>query len=203
MIKVLAKTGFVLAVFAVGLLGACQSTTSLGSVEEEIGASTQTDGASPDRFTQEYRLGAADQLKITVFGEPQLSGEFIVDGEGFVSVPLIGEVIAEGRTLREFQTDVEAQFSEGYLREPSINVEVLNFRPFYILGEVNRPGEYPYTNRLTILNAIATAEGFTYRANKKVVIIKGFDDDVARRVQVTPSTRIAPGDTVQVLERLF
>ena len=160
-------------------------------------------GATASQEVGEYKLGAADQLKITVFGEPTLSGEFIVDGEGRVSLPLVGEVSAAGKTLRDFQRDVQTRFADGFLRDPSISVDVLNFRPFYILGEVNKPGEYPYTNRLTVLNAIATAEGFTYRANKKYVLIKGARDPEEKRVELTPTTRINPGDTVQVLERLF
>lgn len=185
-------------VFVLGL-AACQAGGGgirAGDNSAATSAAVTTDGG-------EYELGAADQLRITVFGEPTLSGEFIVDGEGRVSLPLIGELDATGKTLRAFRRDVESRLAEGYLRDPSVSVDVLNFRPFYILGEVNKPGEYPYTNRLTVLNAIATAEGFTYRANKRYVLIKGASDAEEQRVQLTPSTRINPGDTVQVLERLF
>lgn len=155
------------------------------------------------RDVGEYRLGAADELKINVFGEDDLSGNYIVSGEGYISLPLVGEVKAGGMTIREFQRETERKLADGYLREPRVTAEVLNFRPYYILGEVGRPGEYPFTNRLTVLNAIATAEGFTYRANKKVVMLKGVNDSEELRVELTPTTRVMPGDTIRVLERLF
>lgn len=191
--------------FCVALLAFCMAMAGCqsGGTNSTGGAVSAEPVTAAAQTSKEYRLGAADQLRITVFGEPELSGEFVVDGEGRVSLPLIGEVSALGQTIRDFQRDVQTRFAGGYLRDPSVSVDVLNFRPFYILGEVNKPGEYPFTNRLTVLNAIATAEGFTYRANKRVVIIKGVDDAQERRVELTPSTRINPGDTVQVLERLF
>ena len=155
------------------------------------------------RDTGEYRLGPADRIRVTVYNEASMSGEFQVDGEGMVSLPLIGEVKASGLTLREFQTKTEARLSDGYLRDPSVSAEVLNFRPYYILGEVAKPGEYPFTNRLTVLNAIATAEGFTYRANKKIVALKPADATEESRVELTPTTRVMPGDTIRILERMF
>lgn len=186
------------AILLLMLLVGCQSIAPLtGSSKTDEVASAP----APERG--EYRLGIADQLRITIFGEPELSGEFVIDGEGAVSLPLVGEVPALGQTIRSFQAEVQSRYASGYLREPSLSVEVLNFRPFYILGEVNRPGEYPYGNGLTVLNAIATAEGYTYRANKRVVLIKSADDVDERRVDLTPNLRIYPGDTVRVLERLF
>lgn len=151
----------------------------------------------------EYRLGPSDRVRITVFGEPELSGEYVVDAEGFVSLNLIREVRAQGLTVREFQRTVEQKLSPNYLRDAKVSAEVLNFRPYYILGEVNRPGEYPYSNGLTVLNAIATAEGFTYRANKKVVLIKGSKTNSERQMELTPSIRVEPGDTIRIKERLF
>ena len=180
------------------LLVGCES---VGPLTGQTSANEPAAVPAPDRG--EYRFGIADQLRVTIFGEPELSGEFVIDGEGRVSMPLIGEVQALGQTLRSFQADVQARYANGYLREPSLSVEVLNFRPFYILGEVNRPGEYPYGNGLTVLNAIATAEGYTYRANKRVVLIKSADEAEERRVDLTPTLRIYPGDTIRVLERLF
>ena len=151
----------------------------------------------------EYRLSNADRLRVTVFGEPELSGEFVVDGQGFLSLPLIGDVNVEGMTVREFQRLAEERFGDGYLREPRVSAEVVNYRPFYILGEVARPGEYPYTNGLTVMNAIATAEGFTYRANKRFVLIKGAEVDEEIRVELKPTLKVQPGDTIRVVERFF
>ena len=93
-----------------------------------------------------YRLGSGDQVRVIVFGEEDLSGEFVVDGAGMVSLPLVGEVPAGGKTLQEFRTEIETLLSDGYLTDPRVSAEVLNYRPFYILGEVEESGEYPYTD---------------------------------------------------------
>lgn len=155
------------------------------------------------REVPEYRLGSGDKIRVLTYGEASLTGEFQVGGSGMVSLPLIGEVEAAGLTAREFQGRVEAALKDGYLKEPRVSVEVLNYRPFYILGEVNRPGEYPYTNGLTVLNAVATAEGFTYRANKNKVFIKRADGDEEESFPLTSTTQVAPGDTIRIGERFF
>ena len=129
-----------------------------------------------EREVGEYKLGGGDELRVTVFGEPELSGEYVLDGTGTISLPLIGQISALDLTISEFQSAVEARYADGYLRAPRVNAEVMNYRPFYILGEVRSPGEYPYADGLTVLNAIATAGGFTYRANENVILIKSADD---------------------------
>lgn len=184
-----------LATLMIGGVTACESVPTGSTASEPT--------AMAERTVGEYRLGAADQLRITVFGEPELSGEYVLDGTGTVSLPLVGEVPAMNLTVREFQRAVEARFADGYLREPRINAEVLNYRPFYILGEVRQPGEYPYSNGLTVLNAVATAGGFTYRANESVILIKGAEDTQEFRVQLDAATPILPGDTIRVVERFF
>lgn len=166
-------------------------------------ASTDTVEAVTTRPVEAYRLGSADKIKVTVFGEPELSGEFVVDGSGVVSLPLIESIQVEGLTVQEFQRLAEERYSDGFLREPRISAEVLNFRPFYILGEVSKPGEYSYSNGLTVLNAVATAEGFTYRANKKYVMIKSADSSQEIRAELTPALKVQPGDTIRVMERFF
>ncbi|MEO1324334.1 MAG: SLBB domain-containing protein, partial [Pseudomonadota bacterium] len=103
----------------------------------------------------------------------------------------------------EFEGAIAQRYSDGYLRDPRVNAEVMNYRPFYILGEVRTPGEYPYTSGLTILNAVATAGGFTYRANDDVILIRGAEDTEEYRVRLDPSTPILPGDTIRVIERFF
>ena len=116
---------------------------------------------------------------------------------------LIGEVSAKNKTVRQLQRDIEAKLKDGYLREPQVSAEVMTYRPFYILGEVNRPGEYPYTNGLTVMNAIASAGDFTYRADKRKIVIKSVDSDSERTVDLTPTTVVRPGDTIRVKERFF
>ena len=156
-----------------------------------------------ERVVTEYLLDSSDRLKVTVFGEPELSGEFVVDGQGFVSLPLIDAIKVDGLTVRQFQRLAEQRLADGFLREPRVSAEVVNYRPFYILGEVTRPGEYPYTNGLTVMNAIATAEGFTYRANKRFVLIKAVESDEEIRIELKPSLKVQPGDTIRVVERFF
>ncbi len=157
----------------------------------------------PTDVTAQYALGSGDKVRITVFGEPELSGEFVVDGGGAISMPLIGEVNAAGLDIRQLQRRIETLFRNDYLKEPRVSAEILNYRPFYIMGEVNRPGEYPYTAGLTVLNAVATAQGFTYRANKKAVFVRGANAANENETPLTSSTMVQPGDTIRIGERLF
>lgn len=155
------------------------------------------------RLVPEYRLGAGDKVRVNVFGEEALTGEFLVGGSGKVSLPLIGEVQASGLTIAQLQDEIANALRQGFLNEPRVSAEVLNYRPFYILGEVNKPGEYPYTNNLTVLNAVATAEGFTYRADTRRVYIKRADGVGEQAFPLTTATQVAPGDTIRIGERYF
>jgi len=163
-------------------------------------SATAQDATAPGA---EYRLGSGDQVRVLVFDEPSLSGEFVVDGAGRVSVPLIGDVTAGGLTLREFENAVEDAFRDGYLRDPRVSAQVLNYRPYYILGEVTASGEYPYTDGLTVLNAVATAGGFTYRARRNVVFIKRAGEEEFVQMELSASTLVQPGDTIRIAERFF
>lgn len=151
----------------------------------------------------EYKLGAGDKLRIIVFGEDSLSGEFSVPGGGTIAFPLVGDVQASGLTVNQLQAEIEGKLRDGYLKEPHVSIEVLNYRPFYILGEVTKPGEYPYTNGLTVLNAVATANGFTYRADTRHVFIRRANDPVEHEYPLTSMTPVAPGDTIRIKERFF
>ena len=177
---------------------ACAQTPAAPTAAPAAASSDATVRAVP-----EYRLGVADKVRVNVFGEEALTGEFLVGGGGKVSLPLIGEVQAAGLTISQFQEEISNELRKGYIKEPRVSAEVLNYRPFYILGEVNKPGEYPYTNNLSVLNAVATAEGFTYRANKRVVFIKRAEDQAEQSYPLTPLTKVAPGDTIRIGERYF
>lgn len=120
-----------------------------------------------------------------------------------MSLPLVGEVPAAGKTLQEFRTELEARLADGYLNDPRVSAEVLNYRPFYILGEVAESGEYAYTDGLTVMNAVARAGGFTYRANTRVVYIQRADTDREVEVPLTATLRVMPGDTIRIAERFF
>jgi polysaccharide export outer membrane protein len=150
-----------------------------------------------------YKLGSGDRIRLLTFGEADLTGEFEVTGAGTVDLPLIGEIHAAGLTTAEFSAAVEAALRKGFLVNPQVSVAILNYRPFYILGEVAKPGEYPFTSGLTVRNAVATANGFTYRADTKHVYIKRANDTRERRYDLTTSTVVAPGDTIRIGERYF
>ena len=183
-----------------GLAAACLMFALTLGVSEARAAEA---GAGVIREVPEYRLGPGDKVRVTTFGEQSLSGEFFVGASGKISVPLVGELPAVGLTARQFQTAFEEALKDGYLKEPKVSVEVLSYRPFYILGEVTKPGTYPYTSDLSVLNAVATAGGFTYRANKKRVFIKRQDSDKEESFDLGPTTEVAPGDTIRIEERLF
>jgi polysaccharide export outer membrane protein len=152
---------------------------------------------------QVYALGPGDRLNIITFDEPQLTGTFNVGANGAVSLPWIGDVPAVGRTEAELRDEIKARLKDGYILNPQVSVQVVTFRPFYILGEVNRPGEYPYVSGLTVMSAVATAQGFTYRANKRRVYIKHAGEPFELRTPVTPTTPVQVGDTIRVVERYF
>jgi protein involved in polysaccharide export with SLBB domain len=185
------------ALLCAGALTACaQQPLASGVVEGSA-------DAAATRVIEQYRLGVADKVRVNVFGEEALTGEFTVGSNGSAALPLIGDVHAVGLTIPEFQEAIAARLRDGFINDPRVNVEVLTYRPFYILGEVNKPGEYPYTNNLTVLNAVATAEGFTYRADIRRVFIKRADGDREEAWPLTTATRVAPGDTIRIAERLF
>jgi polysaccharide export outer membrane protein len=150
-----------------------------------------------------YTLGPGDQLRLTVFRHEDLSGEFELDGEGYFAMPLVGEILAGGMTSRALETEIESRLEDGgYLVEPQVSVEVLNYRPFYIIGEVNNPGSYQYVNGMNVVNAVALAGGFTYRADQDdILITRGGSNGEEMDAQLT--TGVLPGDIVEVTERFF
>ena len=150
-----------------------------------------------------YKLGPGDKLRVITFGETDLTGEFTVNEIGRIALPLVGEIPAGGLTIAQFNAEVIAALGNGYLKNPRVSVEVLNYRPYYILGEINKPGEYPFISGLTVTNAVATAGGFTYRANIHRVYLRGQRDTREQVVPLTGTTLVHPGDTIRIGERLF
>jgi len=159
--------------------------------------------ASTGNFAEAYRLGAGDALRVIVFGEPDLSGEFEIDGSGAFSMPLIGQLDAFQLTVVELEKAIAAKLTEGYLIDPRVNVEVLNYRPFYIVGEVKDGGEFPYISGMHAVRAVAIAGGYTYRANTQKVMItrKGTADEI--EMPASQGTAIYPGDVIRIPERYF
>lgn len=187
------------------VLAACSGGGGGGIPASGVAAPVEADAPSiplPADANLDYRLGSGDKLRVIVFGEQDLSGEFDVTGSGKVSLPLIGQVQAAGKTLDEFAQEIGNELKQGYLTNPKVSIEVLNYRPFYIIGEVDKPGQYPYTNGMTVLNAVAVAGGFTYRANQdRVFITRGGAAEA--EYPASQSVRVLPGDIVRIPERFF
>ena len=146
-----------------------------------------------------YRLGPGDKLKVTVFGAEDLSGDFQVADSGALSFPLIGDVRAVGLTSDQLARNIETKLSDGFMRNPKVAIEVTNYRPVYVMGEVTRPGEYPYSSGMTVLNAIALGGGYSYRANQHYAIVTRNNQEY----RADGMTRIMAGDVVRVPERYF
>ena len=146
-----------------------------------------------------YHLGTGDKLRLTIFNEPDLSGEFAIDGQGYVRLPLVGQVQAAGLTSFGLEERIGSAFvSGGFLLNPRVAVEIVTYRPFYIIGEVAKPGEYAYVNAMSAPNAIALAGGFTDRAVTSTIWIRHQSESKEREVRVDETTRIRPGDVVRV-----
>lgn len=151
----------------------------------------------------EYVLGTSDKLKIIVYGETDLTGEFEVDSSGAVDFPLVGRVQATGLTPQKFAAALTAALKAGYLRDPKVSVQVLSYRPFFIMGEVVKPGEYPYRNGMNVVSAVATAGGYTYRADSGSIYLKRANEPQERKVPASPDIKVLPGDIVRIPERYF
>lgn len=156
--------------------------------------------AADQRDLEGYALGPGDMVRLTVFRHENLSGEFEVDGTGTLALPLLDEIDAGGMTTRELERRIEDGFREqAYLVDPRVSIEVLTYRPFYVLGEIAAPGEYEYVSGLTVTGAVALAGGYTYRADRDDVLIRRRDC----ALQASPSSRVLPGEIVVVPERFF
>ena len=174
-------------------------TNALGGGLRQGGAAGATAGKDPD-----YKLGANDRLRITVFGQPTLTGEYTLDGNGVLSFPLIGNLPAEGVTTSQLQKAIAGKLSPDYLVNPNVSAEVITRRPFYVIGEVQKPGNYSYVTSLTAINAVAMAGGFTRRARKNDFYVRRTSaDGQTVRVEAHSGTVLQPGDTLEVRERLF
>lgn len=187
------------ALFA-GLTGSCAgdptTPTEMGSqAARSIGAAGESG---------EYEIAPGDRLKVNVFGDTTLNGEYGVDQTGAVSVPLVGAVAVAGKSTGGAAGAIAAALrSGGYMRDPRVTVEVVNFRPFYILGEVNKPGEYPYKAGMSLFAAVATAGGYTYRADSGTVYIRKGSEGVEREYRLSSDIAIMPGDVIRIPERYF
>ena len=149
------------------------------------------------------KLQPGDKIRVTVFGEDKLSGEYEVDQSGQISLPLAGTVQALGLTQAELEHALAKKFQSQYLKNPKVTVTIATLRPFYVMGEVTRPGEYPYKSGLNVLTAMAVAGGPTYRASRTTVQIQRLGETGLREYPISASVPILPGDVIRVPERYF
>lgn len=150
-----------------------------------------------------YTLDAGDKLRIVVFGQAGITGEYLVDANGQVTLPLVGTVPARGYTTRSLAQMIGERLKQGYVREPHVTVSIASYRPFFILGEVTTPGQYPYVPNMTAENAVAIAGGFSPRAKKGTVELTRNMGGQQIHQQVPLGYPLRPGDTVEVKERWF
>jgi polysaccharide export outer membrane protein len=150
-----------------------------------------------------YRLGTGDKVRVIVFDETDLGGEFQIDDGGYIRLPLVGQLKAAGNSPRDLETHIAAALADGYLNAPRVSVEVTEYRPFYIIGEVNKPGQYAYVNDMTALNAVALGGGYTGKASDSSVYIRHEGETEERQFPVDASTKIHPGDVVRVPQTAF
>lgn len=160
--------------------------------------------AETGSLDQPYLLDANDKLRITIYNEPNLTGEYTVTGSGAVAFPLIGLIPVRNLTLEAASNALQARLSDGLVNNAKVSIEVLNYRPYYILGEVTRPGQYPFMNGMTVQQAVAAAGGFTSRANEKTLFVRRSRSESEGSVNVRASAiPVLPGDTIRVGERYF
>jgi polysaccharide export outer membrane protein len=157
----------------------------------------------PVAYDAAYRLDAGDKLRVVVYGQEGLTNSYAIDAGGSITMPLIGAVPARGRTPASLAAEISAKLRSGYIRDPSVAVEIESYRPFFILGEVAAPGQYPYVPNMSVESAVAIAGGFSPRAKRDSVTLTHTDGSGSSRYVVPLGTALGPGDTVHVGERWF
>ena len=166
-------------------LAACASMPPLGNTTEA-----------------ENRLASGDKIRVQVYEHPEFSGDFVIAADGSISVPTAGAVALAGKDLRQAETEVALKLKQE-LNKPQVSINMLEYRPIYVLGQVTQPGQYPFMSGMKVLNAIALARGYTYRADpSRITVIRG-DDANARPMKATEADSLQPGDTIKVLESWF
>ena len=163
----------------------------------------QAQPLSPASAADSYVLGPNDRVRLKVYGEPDIAGEYEVDNNGNVSIPLAGHIKAAGLTTRQLERSIASALSKGIVRDPRVNVEIALYRPYYILGEVKKGGEYPYRLGLTVMDAVASAGGFTYRANENKVYLRRSGAGVEEVHALDAPVPVFPGDNIRIPERYF
>src|SRR6195256_6106601 len=188
--------------FILSLSGAITSWPANALAQAANALTQQAQPLSPASAAESYVLGPNDRVRLKVYGEPDIAGEYEVDNNGNVSIPLAGHIRAAGLTTRQLERSIASALSKGIVRDPRVNVEIALYRPYYILGEVKKSGEYPYRLGLTVMDAVASAGGFTYRANENKVYLRrsGGAEEIYALDAPVP---VFPGDNIRIPERYF
>jgi protein involved in polysaccharide export with SLBB domain len=180
------------------VMAGCESGANLGPVSP-----AEQQALIESAATTSPTLHPGEKIRVIVIGEDRLSGEYEIDPAGFVSLPLAGTIKAAGLSKQQLELDLSKKFSGEYLRKPRVTVDVTSFRPFYIMGEVTKAGEYPFKSGLNVMSAIAIAGGTTYRANRSTVLIQHIGENGFREYPLSPTIPVSPGDLIRVPERYF
>lgn len=182
------------------LIALCLSVATVAGAANAI-AQVQPPSAAPTAST--YVLGPNDRIRLKVYGEPDISGEYEIDSNGQVSIPLAGHLTAAGLTTKLLERSIASALAKGIVRDPRVNVEIALYRPYYILGEVKKGGEYPYRLGLTVMDAVASAGGFTYRANENKVYLRRSGAGAEEVYGLDAPILVFPGDNIRIPERYF
>jgi polysaccharide export outer membrane protein len=181
--------------FILGLSGAITGLPANAVAQAQPPASASTAAT--------YVLGPNDRIRLKVYGEPDIAGEYEIDSNGQVSIPLAGHIAAAGLTTKQLERSIASALSKGIVRDPRVNVEIALYRPYYILGEVKKSGEYPYRLGLTVMDAVASAGGFTYRANENKVYLRRSGAGAEEVYALDAPIPVFPGDNIRIPERYF
>lgn len=179
---------------AAALLSAGCAANSLSEADKQSMAAAATAPA---------KLQPGDKIRITVYGEDKLSGDYQLDQSGQISLPLAGTITAQGLTQNELEQALTKKFRSEYLKDPKVTVTIATLQPYYIMGEVEKPGQYPYQSGLNVLTALAIAGGPTYRANRNSVEIQRHGETAMHDYPISTTVPILPGDVIRVPERYF
>jgi polysaccharide export outer membrane protein len=148
-------------------------------------------------------LHRTDQVQVRVYNEPEITGEYQVDGAGYLSIPLAGRIRAAGLTLPALEREIASRLNRGLIKDPKVNVQISTYAPFFIHGEVKQSGQFPYRPGMTVLDAVASAGGFTYRAEESTAYVRSAGAEQERAYPLTSPVPIRPGDRIRIGERFF
>jgi polysaccharide export outer membrane protein len=199
------RVGGLSLLFALFLSGVIANVSSNAFAQTQPPSAAATAGNPPSAAAAagNYVLGPNDRIRLKVYGEADITGEYEIDSNGQVSIPLAGHIGAAGLTTKQLERSIASALAKGIVRDPRVNVEVALYRPYYILGEVKKGGEYPYRLGLTVMDAVASAGGFTYRANENKVYLRRSGAGAEEVYALDAPILVFPGDNIRVPERFF